>query len=330
METERKLPVKNNFPVEMIFPLYIREALLDTPWQKGLEEIRVRVGQPMEFFFDTGSRHLVMENGTCTFADAADRWQEDWNPYRATMQDIAEMLSYISNYSLYAYKEEMKQGYITIEGGHRIGLAGAAVMENGKIAGIHHVSFLNIRIAHERRGCAGELLPYIRHKNSIYNTLFLSEPGAGKTTLLRDCIRMLSEGTPESPGMKVCVVDERSEIAACHLGVPQNDLGPRTDVLDGCNKPEGMRMLLRSMSPQILAVDELGSEQDFGAVEQAVYSGSRVLGTIHAGNMEELAEKPYLRRWVEKEMFQRYILIERERAGTRRLQIFDAHMERLC
>lgn len=203
-------------------------------------------------------------------------------------------------------------------------------MEQGRMAGIHHVSFLNIRIAHERKGCAGKVLPCIRQRNSIFNTLFLSEPGAGKTTLLRDCIRLLSEGTPEYPGLKVCVVDERSEIAACHLGVPQNDLGPRTDVLDGCSKPEGMQMLLRSMSPQVLAVDELGGEADFAAVEQAVYSGSRVLGTMHAGDVGELKEKPYLSGWIEKEVFGRYILIERGEDGGRRLKMFDSHMERLC
>lgn len=327
---EQAFPVEEIFPVEKIFPLYIRERLSDFVWKEGLEEIRVRIRQPMEFFYGTGSRYLVMDGGTCTLAEEKMRWQGDFNPYLMTMQDIAEMLNYISNYSLYAYREEMKQGYITIEGGHRVGLAGSAVMENGKITGLHHVSFLNIRIAHEKQGCAEAVLPYIRQGGSIYNTLLLSEPGAGKTTLLRDCIRLLSGGTPEYPGLKVCVVDERSEIAACHMGIPQNDLGARTDVLDGCNKPEGMRMLLRAMSPQILAVDELGSEQDFGAVEQAVYSGSRVLGTIHAGNVRELAEKPYLRRWVEKEMFQRYIWIERKKDGGRRLQIFDAGMKRIC
>lgn len=321
---------KSNFSVEKIFPLSIREKLTDTAWKRGLEEVRVRVGQPMEFFYDSGSRCLVMAHGTGTFADSRGYQQTAGEPYRVTMQDIAEMLSYISNYSLYAYKEELKQGYITIEGGHRVGLAGGAVMENGKMTGLHHISFLNIRIAHERYGCAEKLLPYIRHGNSIHNTLFLSEPGAGKTTLLRDCIRMLSEGTKENPGLKVCVVDERSEIAACHLGVPQNDLGPRTDVLDGCSKPEGMQLLLRSMSPQILAVDELGGEGDFWAVEQAVYSGSRVLGTIHAGDIRDLAEKPYLHRWAKKEIFKRYILIERERDGNRKLQVFDAHMEKLC
>lgn len=316
--------------IEKIFPLRIREHLPAVSWKEGLEEIRVRIGQPMEFSYDTTNRYLMKQAGTCTFCGEAEFWNGAGEFYRITERDIAEMLNYISNYSLYAYKEEMKQGFITIEGGHRIGIAGGTVVENGKITGLHHIAFLNIRVAHERIGCAGELLPYIRYQNSIYNTLLLSAPGAGKTTYLRDSIRMLSEGSVDSPGLKVCVVDERSEIAACHMGIPQNNLGPRTDVLDGCGKAEGMLMLLRSMSPQVLAVDELGTEKDFMAVEQAVYAGSKVLGTVHAGDIRELSEKPFLRRWVGKKVFRRYVYIERGKQGNRRFQIYDEHMEKLC
>ena len=316
--------------IERIFPLQVRESLAGTPWPRGLEEIRVRVGQPLEFLTAAGTFYLIVQDGTCRFIEHApgEQWEEC--PYRVTMQEIAEMLSYISSYSLYAYQEELRQGYITIEGGHRIGLAGGVAILGGRVSGISHVAFLNIRVAHEKKGCAREILPGIRNGNGIHNTLILSEPGGGKTTLLRDCIRMISEGTKEYPGMKVCVVDERSELAACHLGIPQNDLGPRTDVLDGCGKPEGMRMLLRAMSPQVIAVDELGGEEDFFAVEQAVYGGSRVLGTVHAGSVQELAEKPYLDRWVERRVFGRYIVIERERGGARRLTLYGARMERLC
>lgn len=340
--------------LEKLFPLRIRTALPKEPWQEGLEEIRIRIGLPIEFSYDKGQRYLSIHNGTGSFCEAekfcrsryADETGNQKRPgnfsgtdmaigggeniCRIGMADIAEMLSYISNYSLYAYKEEIKQGYITVEGGHRIGIAGGVTMEQGKIAGLHHITFLNIRVAHERKGCAGKLLPYIRQEENIYNTMIFSQPGAGKTTYLRDSIRLLSEGTGEHPGMKVCVVDERSEIAACHMGIPQNDLGPRTDVLDGCTKAEGMLMLLRSMSPQVLAVDELGGEKDFMAVEQAIYSGSRVLVTIHAGNIRELSGKPYLRRFIGREIFQRYALIQKNETGERELQIYDAHMERLC
>lgn len=307
------------FPVEKIFPLHIRLAVAALSRQEGLEEIRVRVGQPVEFFYGTKTCELM----------CAEDGQRTENVYRATMKDIVEMLNYISNYSLYAYQDELRQGYITIEGGHRIGLAGCAATEQGRIAGLTHISFLNIRIAHEKRGCARQILSYIRDGDDIYNTLFVSKPGAGKTTFLRDSIRLISEGSGICPGLKVCVVDERSEIAACHMGVPQNDLGPRTDVLCGCGKTEGMQMLLRAMSPQVLAVDELGSEQDFMAVEQAAFSGCRVLGTIHAGNVEELVEKPYLCRWLEKGVFGRYIQIVRSRDGTRGVRVYDANRREL-
>ncbi len=298
--------------LEQIFPLHIREWLCMDEYLQDLEEIRIRVGQPIEFLHSTGSR--LLKDGL----------------YYVTMQDVAEMVNYISNYSLYAYKEEVKQGYITIEGGHRVGMAGGAVMEGGELVGIHPVTFLNIRVAHEKKGCACKVLPYICRDDVIYNTLFFSEPGGGKTTLLRDCIRLLSNGTNERNGVKVCVVDERSEIAACHIGVPQNDLGARTDVLCGCTKPAGIQTLLRAMSPQVLAVDELGSESDFLAVEQAVYSGCRVLGTIHAGDITELREKPYLSEWIKRGAFQRYIGIRRKKDGAREYQVFDAQMECLC
>ena len=240
------------------------------------------------------------------------------------------MLSYISEYSLYAYQEELRQGYITIEGGHRIGIAGETAKDGEGIAGIKYISFLNIRVAHEKKGCAEKILPYLKDEKSIYNTLLVSKPGAGKTTCLRDCIRSLSDGTEDLDGMKICVVDERSEIAACHLGIPQNDMGMRTDVLTGCSKSEGMMLMLRSMSPQIIAVDELGRKEDFRAVEQAACSGVRILGTVHADNVEELWEKPYLKKWMKREIFKRFILILRSRSGEREFQVFNGKREQLC
>ena len=156
------------------------------------------------------------------------------------------------------------------------------------------ISGLNIRIAHEVKGCAMGLLPYIRQGDSIYNTLIFAPPGVGKTTYLRDLIRILSGGEDHRRGLKVGVVDERSEIAACHKGVAQNDLGPRTDVLDNCPKEIGMHMLLRSMSPEVIAVDELGKEADFLAVQSAMRAGVRIIGTIHAQARAELYEKPHM------------------------------------
>ena len=300
--------------VSQFFPVHIREKIADMPVQ-GLEEIRIRIGQPIEFCY--GKENCYFFHG-------------EGETYRAAKEDLEEMLDYISNYSLYAYQEEVKQGYITIEGGHRIGMIGQAVTEQGKITGMNPITFLNFRIAHECPGCGEEVLPYLWDGESIYNTLFLSKPGGGKTTYLRDCIRLLSTGDETRKGLKVCVVDERSEIGACHMGIPQNNLGPRTDVLDGCGKAEGMLLLLRTMSPQVIAADELGQEEDFLAVEQAVNSGSRVLGTIHAGGLQELQGRPHVRRWMDRGLFQRFIQIDRLPDGQRRIHVFDERMRCLC
>lgn len=284
------------------------------------------MGSPLEFIYGGESRYLPEHKGVCILPSACGYE----SGYRMTPEDLREMLNYISDYSLYAYSEEVKEGYLTIEGGHRIGMAGQVVKKDGKVTGLSHITFLNVRIAHEKRGCADDILPHIRRSDGIYNTLMLSPPGIGKTTFLRDLIRQLSAGDAGAPGMKVGVVDERSEIAACHLGIPQNDLGPRTDVLDGCKKTEGIRMLLRSMSPQILAVDELGGKEDFAAVKQALCCGCRVLGTVHAGCVQELLDKPYLQACVTQKLFGRYILIERNSRGERSTTIYDERMERIC
>lgn len=293
------------------FPVRFRNEMKQMNWE-GIEEIRVRIGQPIELCY-------------------ADRWEylSLWQK-RVQESDVREMLSYISRYSLYAYQEEVRQGYLTVEGGHRIGLLGQAVVTQGSVTGMNAICFFNVRIARERKGCATELLPFLWQDDIIYNTLFVSSPGAGKTTYLRDSIRMLSDGSETKKGLKVAVVDERSEIAACHMGIPQKDVGKRTDVLDHCPKAEGMRLLLRSMSPQVIAVDELGGEEDFLAVEQAACSGSRVLGTIHAADLEELKEKKYLKRWMERGIFKRFVVLAKKENGQRVFRIFDGELQRLC
>lgn len=319
--------MSGQFDLEYIFPVHIREQLQQIEWRQNLEEIRIRIGQPMEFLYCMESKYLVSEGAVYEMVLAdGNSWKD---AYVATMQDMVEMLNFISNYSLYAYKDEMRQGFITIEGGHRIGMAGVVSMEQGKVIGLQPVTFLNIRVAHECLGCADKVVSYIYEGEQVYNTLFFSKPGMGKTTVLRDCIRTLSNGTSDWNGKKVCVVDERSELSACHIGVPQNDLGRRTDVLCGCEKSVGMQMLLRTMSPQIIAVDELGAEADFHAVEQATYSGCHVIGTIHAGEIHELREKPYLAKWLDCGVFQRYVGIRKEN-GVRKYEVFDAQMERIC
>lgn len=311
-----------------IFPAHIRKVLRvcvekreEREQWKTLEEIRARTCRPLQFYCGGKEYFLRLEPPALVRDTEA--------AYVVRGDDIPAILTFLSRYSIYAYEEELRQGFLTLQGGHRVGVAGRAVMNQSRIECMQDIQFLNIRIAHQCRGCGVPMIPYLYGEAGVRNTLIVSPPGRGKTTLLRDCIRLLSDGWGGRRGCRVGVVDERSEIAACHRGIPQNDLGLRTDVLDGCSKAVGMRMLLRSMAPEVIAVDELGGEEDFAAVEQALYSGSRILGTVHGEDMEQLREKPLLSHWLERGIFERYILIRRGAEGKRYYEVLDGTGRRL-
>lgn len=290
-----------------IMPLRFREQMAVSLKNPEIEEIRIRVGQPIEL--------------RC-------REENLWIGECITTEDIEEMLTFISQYSIYAYEEEIRQGFLTLEGGHRIGFAGQVRLLEGKVSHMVNIRFLNIRVARENKGCAGELLPWIYRDGEFYNTLLVSPPGVGKTTYLRDCIRRISEGG--NRGKKICVIDERSEIAACHMGVPQNDLGSRTDVIDGCPKKEGMILALRSMSPDIIAVDELGGEEDGEVLRQVALSGCQIFGTVHGKEISDLERKPALRTCFEEQLFKRYIFLKKDDRGRRSFTVFDQELKNIC
>ncbi len=287
------------------------------------EEIRLRVGQPVMVQGKDGEYYWDMAAQSVTRRPAGGYvWRE---------ADMKEALARMSQYSMYALEEEIREGYFTLPGGHRVGVAGKTVCAGGKVTAIRSISSLNIRVARQKRGCARAVIPWIAQEGGgIHNTLILSPPGVGKTTMLRDCIRLLSDGTEALAGQKVGVVDERSEIGAGVGGIPQNELGRRTDVLDNCPKAEGMRLLLRSMSPQILAVDELGGQEDCLAVEEALHCGCRVLGTLHAGDVQELREKEHLSRWLGKGFFGRFVFLRQDGAGKRGFSVYDRELRKLC
>lgn len=308
--------------IRKIFPEHLRQAFGECEGTEKLEEIRIRIKQPM--IFRTGDGEYFLDEGKRKFTRNREL------AYCAGKEDLEQMLLFLSRYSIYAFEEEIRRGYITLEGGHRVGLAGQVVMEEGKVKTIRYINFMNIRVAREKKGCAQNMLPYLYQGDSIYNTLIVSPPGMGKTTYLRDTVRLLSDGNRERNGIRVCIIDERSEIAACHLGVPQNDVGIRTDVMDGCEKAEGMLMVLRAMSPQVIAVDELGGRRDFEAVEKVLYCGSRILGTVHAENVDELKRKPSLSDWTGKHMIERFVVLKRTGDGRRLFEIYDGSLKQIC
>ena len=266
-----------------------------------LYEIRLRAGRPMFLIYDGGECFL------------RTRGRE---PYLVTREDLKETLEYVSGYSLYAYEDELRQGYMSVQGGHRVGVTGKVILDGDRIRGMKYISCINLRLAHEIQGCADPVMEHIRKENWTAHTLLISPPRCGKTTLLRDMIRQLSNGSGKIPGVTVGVVDERSELAGCYQGIPQNDLGIRTDVLDGCPKAHGMQMLIRSMSPSVVAVDELGREEDFKAVESVIYSGCKLIATAHGASLEEIFSTPFFGRLRKMKVFERYIILGKEqRAG---------------
>ena len=284
---------------------------------KTLEEIRLRANKPL--IIQNGNGDWMVENdGKLTNMEVC--------PLMVCQEDIVKSLELMSENSIYAYQDEIKNGFITLKGGHRVGLTGRVVLDGSQVKNIKDISGMNIRVAREVRGCSNKILPYIVSKrNEIYNTLIVSPPQCGKTTMLRDVAKVLSDGNINMnlKGVKVGIVDERSEIAACYKGVAQNMVGVRTDVMDGCPKALGMDLLLRSMSPQVIVTDEIGNEGDKEAVLRVVNAGVKIITTAHGYNISELKIRREVIGLIEQKVFERYIVLSNSKGPGTVAEIID-------
>lgn len=270
-------------------PKQIGRALMEQP-EGQVREIRLRAGE---------NAQLMTAKGMESCAG------------KLSQQQVNQTAEALCEHALYARAEEQRQGFVTLRGGHRMGLCGRVIAQGQSIRALREISSLCIRVAGQWRGAADRLMPYLTDgQGRVYSTLIVGLPGMGKTTLLRDACRGLSE-----QGIHMGVADERSEIAAMCGGLAQLNVGPNTDVLDGCPKEQGLRWLLRSMSPMALVTDELGGAMDAQAVADAVKSGVAVLATLHGRSLEEALNRGSLYHLAQSRIFDRYVLLDEKEVG---------------
>lgn len=288
-------------------------------YKEKIEEIRLRNNNPLTISCE-GKDYFIREDGKISM--------EKNEGFIVLEKHIHSTFQIFSNYSVYAYQEEIKNGYITIKGGHRVGIGGKIVYGPKGIETIKNISSLNIRVAREKKNISNHIIPYLLDNNrGFYNTLIISSPQCGKTTLLRDIIRNLSNGygMKDKEGFKISIVDERSEIAGMYKGAAQNDIGIRTDVLDGCLKSDGIMMAIRSMSPDIIAVDEIGGQKDVESIHEALRAGIKLIATVHGYSLEELQEKKSMGELFKEKVFERFIILDRSNGVGTIKKIIDGY-----
>ena len=298
-----------------------------------LQEIRLRSGRPL--LVRAGGREYAVGEGGELLSAVSETGPERGGTGRAlvvSQREIEETLECAARYSLYAFEDELRQGFLTVAGGHRIGVAGRAVTDGSRVKAINPVTCLNVRVARQIRGCSVSVLPYLidRDRGELYPVLILSPPCCGKTTLLRDLVRKISDGCGYMEGKTVGIVDERSEIAACFQGIAQNDVGMRSDVLDGCPKAQGMMMLIRSMAPQVLAVDEIGGREDLEALRYAAGCGCSLIATAHGTSYQDVEAKPAFRELFRDRLFERILVLSGRRGPGTVEQILDGRGRDVC
>lgn len=296
--------MENYMQAMRVLPEPLKAAALGVDGQvmRRAEELRLRVGRVPS---------LVLPEGERPVPGAAE----------TTREEVRRVIELASRWSVHTVLEQMRQGFLTVEGGHRLGLCGTAVMEGERLRALRDISSVNLRIARQYKGLAGQLVRRLFRDGRLLNTLILAPPGAGKTTLLRDLIRCISDGVAV-PSMRVAVADERGELAAVFQGRAQMDLGGCTDVMDNCPKAVAIPMLLRGMNPDVIAVDEITAREDVFAIEQAAGCGVTLLATAHGCGIQDLKRRPVYRDLLDKGVFQQVVTIHVE-GGVRHTEIAE-------
>lgn len=276
----------------------LRKALLKQPQsvKAAAFEVRLRVDRPVALTW----------SGKSWFLDHSEQLSN--SPLRGfivTREDIEESILKMCSYSLHSHQDELRNGFLSLYGGHRAGVCGTAVLSGGKIGSIRDITSINLRIARDIQGAATPIVERV-FRDGVKSLLIVGPPSSGKTTVLRDLARQLSAG--EAGGFrKVAVVDERGELGAVYDGIPQNDLGPCCDILSGYPKAEGILTAVRTLSPQVILCDEIGGEEEVSGMLDGVNCGVKMIATAHAATMTELLGRRQLRRLLDYGVFDQIV-----------------------